>query len=78
MPRTTINIDVTVLRDLRRRQKREGKTLGDLISELLAERLASEEASHRNRRPFVWTARRMHARIDLEDKEALHATLDRE
>ena len=36
MPRTTVDIDASVLRELKRRQERERKTLGQLISELLA------------------------------------------
>jgi len=73
MARTTIDIDPTVLRELKRRQRREGKTLGRLVSELLAgalERQAEEAA------PFRWAARPMVARIDLEDKEALRRALD--
>jgi hypothetical protein len=36
MPRTTVDIDASVLRELKKRQVRERKTLGQLISELLA------------------------------------------
>ena len=39
MPRTTIDIDAPILRDLKRRQKQEGKSLGRLVSDLLAQAL---------------------------------------
>ena len=73
MPRTTIDIDAGVLRELKRRQRREGKTLGQLVSELLAVSL------RRGERPadgLRWTARPMGARVDLEDKEAVRRALE--
>lgn len=74
MPRTTIDIDAGVLRQLKKRQRREGKSLGQLVSELVAASLRGEgeEAPP----PFTWTARSMRARLDLEDKEAVHRVLD--
>lgn len=72
MPRTTIDIDAAVMRKLRERQRREGKTLGRLVSELLARALHEDPA----RTKFDWKTRRMGARIDLEDKEALRRALD--
>jgi predicted nucleic acid-binding protein len=39
MPRTTVDIDAPVLRDLKRLQKQEGKSLGRLVSDLLAQAL---------------------------------------
>ena len=77
MPRTTINIDGPVLRDLKRLQKRERKSLGRLISELLAQALGQ---TRRHRPPdvrFTWVTRSMRARIDLADKDAVYAALDR-
>ena len=76
IPRTTVDIDASVLRDLKRLQKRQGKPLGQLISELVAAALAREAGAAGEPRPFTWTARRMDARIDLEDKEAMRAALD--
>ena len=73
MPRTTIDIDAGVLRELKRRQRKEGKTLGQLVSELLAASLRQGD------RPAVglpWTARPMGARVDLEDKEAVRRALE--
>ena len=73
MPRTTIDIDAAVLRELDRRKRREGKTLGRLVSELLASALAR---SGEESRPFVWESKPMKARVDLEDKEAVRRALD--
>ncbi len=74
--RTTLDIEAPVLRELRQLQKREGGTLGELASRLLAEALAG--ARGKPARPGLeWTAKPMHARVDLEDKEAVYAILDR-
>lgn len=76
MARTTVDIEASVLRELKRLQKREGKSLGQLISELVAAALAREEEASDGRRPFQWTSRPMGARVDIEDKEAVRAALD--
>jgi mRNA-degrading endonuclease RelE of RelBE toxin-antitoxin system len=76
MPRTTVDIDAAVLRDLKRLQKRERKPLGQLISELVAAALAQQTNRRPGPEPFTWKVRRMRARIDLEDKEALRSALD--
>ena len=73
MTRTTVDIDAAVLRELKERQQREGKTLGELVSELLASALDREETAPV---PFAWTSRRMRARVDLEDKEAVRRALE--
>lgn len=75
MPRTTLDIDASVLRQLKRRQQREGKTLGQLVSELLAQALVGPippvEA-----RPLEWPSQDLRPRIDLEDKDAMMRVLD--
>jgi hypothetical protein len=79
MPRTTVNIDAPVLRDLKRLQKEEGKSLGRLMSDLLAEalgRLRREKPAASPR--LEWKSRPMKARVDLTDKEAVRAALERE
>lgn len=73
MPRTTLNLDPTVLRELKQRGEREGKSLGDLASELLARTLA--EDPEERARPFAWRTRAMHARVNLEDRDAVQAIL---
>src|SRR5205085_11194261 len=68
MPRTTADLDASVLTELRRRAALERKSLGRLASELLAQRLAGD-------RPCLgpevlkWTSRDLGIpRVDLEDK----------
>lgn len=72
MPRTTIDIDAAVLRELERRKQREGKTLGRLVSELLAAALERPD----DPRAFEWYSQPMRALVDLEDKEAVRRALD--
>ena len=78
MPRTTIDIDGPILRDLKRLQKREGKSLGRLVSDLLAQALSQHDAAQAAPRPFRWISRRMGARVDLADKHAVQDLLDRD
>lgn len=75
MARTTIDIDASVLSELKRRQRREHKTLGVLVSELLARALADEAAAP----PLAelqWVTQPMMAKVDLQDKDALAEVLD--
>ena len=75
--RTTLDIDSPVLRELKALREREGRSLGALASELLAEALARRRPA-RTPSSFRWTSRPMRARIDLADKDALYAELDKE
>ena len=77
MPRTTLDIDSTVLRELKLRQRREHKTLGQLASELLASALAVD-GDPSLPGPLNWTTAKMVARVDISDKDALNAALDRQ
>jgi len=73
MPRTTVSIDASVLRALKRRAQAQGKSLGQVISELVAPALRQDGAGTP---PSVrWRSRAMKARIDLEDKEAVREAL---
>lgn len=77
MSRTTVDIDAPVLREVKALQKKEKRSLGRIVSELLAEALALR----RTRKPpakLRWTSRPMKALVDLADKEAVYAALDRE
>lgn len=76
MPRTTINIEAPLLRELKKEQRRSGKTLGQIVSELLAEALARKGAAQAAPRRFQWVSRPMGARVDLADKEALQLAPD--
>jgi hypothetical protein len=78
MPRTTLNIAGPVLDDLKRLQKKEGRPLGDLASELLAASITERRKVKPGSVRLEWIARPMGAGIDLDDKEALYAALDRD
>ena len=71
--RTTIDLDPTILEELKRRQRREGKSLGRLVSELLADRLERDVPPPPE--PFTWRARAMSARVDIDDPEVVRRTL---
>jgi hypothetical protein len=76
MTRTTLNLDPSVLRELRERSTRERKSIGTLASQLLARELREE--GERRPRSFSWVSRDLgRPAVDLEDKEALNALLDR-
>lgn len=75
MARTTIDIDSSVLRELKRLRRSEGKTLGQLVSELVAQALARRKAPAKQQ-AFKWILKDMGSRIDLRDKEALWKILD--
>jgi len=76
MSRTTIDIDPTVLRALKARQRREGKTLGSLVSELLSSAMRANGNEPPPPAPLAWTSRPMRALVDLDDPEALRRALD--
>jgi hypothetical protein len=76
MPRTTLDIDSSVLRDLRDRAKAEGKSMGQLASELLARSVTTREDDDEPV-PIDWISRDLGIpHVDLDDKEALRAALD--
>jgi len=75
--RTTVNIDDPVLKELKKLQKERGKSLGRLISDLLAQALRERKQADKRPRARRWISRRMGARMDPADKEALYAALDR-
>lgn len=77
MPRTTLNLDAAVLRELRRRSEAENLPMGQLASRLLA-RALKEESPVEREEPFRWISRNLgRPRVDIDDKEALYAMLDR-
>jgi hypothetical protein len=73
--RTTIDLDPSVLNELKRRGRREGKSLGRVVSELVAEGLHRDVPPTPD--PFTWRARRMTARVDLDDAEAVRRATER-
>jgi hypothetical protein len=75
MPRTTVDLDASVLREVKRLARRTKRSLGDVMSELLAAALHRSESPER---PLAWTSAPMEARVDLADKEAVYGVLDGE
>lgn len=75
VPRTTIDLDGAVLRELKRRARAQGSTVGQLASELLARALRGDGVG-RGRPSLEWRTAPMGARLDLRDKEALNRALD--
>lgn len=74
MPRTTLDLDPTVLRELKRRAREQGTSLGRVASEVLGAALAAGKAQPPP--PLAWTSRPMGALVDLEDKEAVRRAMD--
>ncbi|MEQ3548851.1 hypothetical protein WIS52_00080 [Pseudonocardia nematodicida] len=75
--RTTVDIDASVLAQLRKLQQRRGTTLGALVSELLATALADEErADGAGVRPLTWSSASLGSRVDLDDRDSVLDLLD--
>jgi hypothetical protein len=76
MPRTTMDLDASVLQALRLRGQREQKSMGVVASELLAAALADPDRSAAES-TFRWTTADLGVPlVDLEDKDAVHDALD--
>jgi hypothetical protein len=75
MPRTTIDIDAPLLRELKKLREKEGRSLGQIVSQLLAEALARRKSA-RVSPNLQWVSRPMHALVPLSDKEAVYGILD--
>lgn len=77
MARTTLDLDSSVLEQLRRRARAEHKSMGQLASEQLA--VGLREAGSGEPAPLSWPTRHMgKPRVDLGDKDALWRLLDGE
>ena len=76
--RTTVDIDDPILKDLKKIQQKEGKSLGRLISDLLARAIGERKSLKASAKPVRWISKSMGARIDLSDREALYAAMERE
>jgi len=75
MARTTIDLDPTILRQLKARQRREGKTLGRLVSELLSTVMQADDEPCPPTL-LAWSTRPMRALVELDDPEAVRRALD--
>lgn len=76
MPRTTVDIDAPILRELKRLQARDGHSLGRVISELVAEALAIRRSPDPEPATLDWIARPMSPRVELADKDAVLDAMD--
>lgn len=75
--RTTLDIEDPVLEELREFGRAEGRSLGQAASELLAEALHGRKKIGKPAGRFAWKSHPMRARVDLADKDAVYALLDR-
>ena len=74
--RTTIDLDPTVVKELKRRSKGAGKSMGQLASELLATSLKEQTGRPLNPGGLTWIAKDLgRPLVDLEDKEAVRVLL---
>ena len=75
--RTTIDLDASVVRQLKQRSRRTGKSMGQIASELLARSLHDADKRATAAPRLSWIIRDLGLpRIDLEDKEAVRAALE--
>jgi len=75
--RTTLDIESPVLEELREFGRAEGRSLGQAASELLAEALHVRKKLVKPVGRLAWKSHPMGARVDLADKDAVFALLDR-
>lgn len=77
MSRTTLDLDASVLEQLRRRATRERKSMGQVASEQLA--LALRSSPETEPEPLCWPSTRMgKPKVDLEDRDAVWRALERD
>jgi len=74
--RTTLDIDASIIRELRRRNERERKSMGQIASELPARALRQPPESE-TAEAFRWTSADLGVpTVDLDDAQALDRVLD--
>ncbi len=73
----TVDIDATVLKDLKKLQKKEAKSLGLLISDLLTQAIGERKSAKAPSRLPQWISKAMGARVDLADPEALYSAMEK-
>lgn len=77
MPRTTIDIDARVLRELRELQREKKGSLGRLVSDILLEAIPRIRRA-KQRPDFNWQSSEGSLQVDLLDKDAVYGALDRQ
>ena len=77
--RTTLDIDDPILKEVKTLREQEGRSMGAIVTELLADALSRRQRGSAALWPrFSWTSKPMGARVDLTDKDAVCALLDRD
>ncbi len=77
--RTTVDIELPILKELKSFSKQHHFSLGKAVSSLLAEALSAHKAKKKSPPKFQWYSRNMGpAKIDILDKDALYSILDEE
>jgi len=76
--RTTLDLDLTILKELKAFSKSHSFSLGKAATALLAEALSAHKAKKKAPPPFKWHSQPMGAKIDILDKDALYRILDEE
>ena len=74
--RTTLDLEKPVLDELKALGKVDGRSLGQVASQLLATALVPKKRVSKHSK-FRWKSQSMRARVDLSDKDAVFAILDR-
>ena len=74
--RTTIDLEVPILKELKAFSRSQGSSLGKITTQLLAEALAMHKSAKKSPPKFQWISHSMGAKVDLADKEALYSILD--
>jgi len=75
--KTTVDIDDPILKELKALQEKQGESLGRVISDLLRRALHLHPAPKRDSEPPRWISRAMRALVDLADKTAVFAAMER-
>ena len=75
--RTTVDIDDPILKEVKALGKKEGKALGRVVSDLLAGGLRARRSKSKVPPQRRWISRQMASRVDLADKDAVYAAMER-
>ena len=74
--RTTLDLDLPILRELKNLSQSCGESLGTVATRLLAEALSAKKREKVVTPKLHWISRPMGAKVDLSDKDALYKILD--
>ena len=72
--KTTLNIDATVMDQLKREAARQGRTMSDLVETAL--RLLFQSRNSRGKLPPLPTFKSGGARVDVADRDALYQAME--